>query len=135
MGFAIKSLLFLLIIAVVGGFIINQIPSLKERVIEAINPAAKEERLLGKLKANLDELGKNLDEAGKQKSPMDKGFLRRGVYLVKISSILVNWYSSAGRFLSPLVVLFTAFKIFKVFTFLRKFLLSSFLPKIISYIC
>ena len=70
MGFAIKSLLFLLIIAVVGGFIINQIPSLKERVIEAINPAAKEERLLGKLKANLDELGKNLDEAGKQKSPM-----------------------------------------------------------------
>lgn len=69
MGFFVKFLLFLLVIAVVGGFVINQIPSLKERVIEVINPAAKEKWLLGELKVNLDELSKNLDEAGAQKDP------------------------------------------------------------------
>ncbi len=66
-GIVIKSLIFFLIIAVVGGLVINQIPSLKERVIEAINPAAKEERLLEELQANLDEIDKSLDEAAKQK--------------------------------------------------------------------
>lgn len=35
---------------------INQIPSWKQRVIEVINPATKEARLLGELKTNLDEL-------------------------------------------------------------------------------
>ena len=71
MGFVIKFLLFTLIIAVGGYFVINQVPSLKERVIEAINPAVKEERLIGELKANLNELSKSLDEAGKQKSLAD----------------------------------------------------------------
>lgn len=70
-GFIIKFLLFLLIIAVVGYFVINQIPSLKEWVIEAINPAAKEARLIGELKANLNELSKSLDEVEKQKSLAD----------------------------------------------------------------
>jgi dynactin complex subunit len=69
MGFIAKFLLFLLIIVAVGGFAISQIPFLKERAIEAINPAAKEARLLGELKANLDELGKSLDETGEQKNP------------------------------------------------------------------
>lgn len=67
MGFVIKFLLFLLIIAVIGYFVINQIPSLKERVIEAINPAAKEARLLGELEVNLDEIDKSLGEATEQK--------------------------------------------------------------------
>ncbi len=67
----IKFLIFLLIIAAIGYFVINQIPSLKERVIEVINPAAKERRLIGELKANLNELSKSLDEVGKQKSPAD----------------------------------------------------------------
>ncbi len=70
-GFVIKFLLFLLIIAVIGYFVINQIPSLKEWVIEAINPATKEARLIGELKANLNELSKSLDEVGKQKSLAD----------------------------------------------------------------
>ncbi len=66
-----KFLIILVILAAGVYFAVNQIPSLKERVIEAINPAAKEKRLLGELKANLDELGQNLDEAGKQKSSAD----------------------------------------------------------------
>lgn len=67
----LKFLIILIALAVGSYFVINQIPSLKERVIEAINPTAKEERLLGELKANLDELSQNLDEAGNQKSPAD----------------------------------------------------------------
>ena len=63
----IKFLIFLLIIAAIGGFVIYQIPSLKERVIEVINPAAKETRLLGELKTNLDEIDKSLEEATEQK--------------------------------------------------------------------
>jgi len=53
-------------LAVGAYFALNQIPSLKERVIEAINPAAKERRLLGELKVNLDEIDKSLQEAAKQ---------------------------------------------------------------------
>ena len=67
----LKFLIILMVLAVGAYFVINQIPSLKERVIEAINPAVKEERLLGELKANLDELGQNLDEAGGQKTAAD----------------------------------------------------------------
>ncbi len=70
-GFVIKFLLFRLIIAVIGYFVINQIPWLKERLIEVINPAAKEARLIEELKANLNELSKSLDEVGKQKSLAD----------------------------------------------------------------
>ena len=65
----LKFLLFLIILAVGTYLAINQIPSLKERVTEVINPAAKEGRLLGELQENLDEIGKNLEEMGKQKSP------------------------------------------------------------------
>ena len=67
MGTIIKFLIFLLIITAIGYFVINQIPSLKERVIEAINPAVKEARLLGELETNLDEIDKSLEEATEQK--------------------------------------------------------------------
>jgi len=63
----LKILIFLIILAVGAYFALNQIPSLKEKVIEAINPAAKERRLLGELKVNLDEIDKSLQEATKQK--------------------------------------------------------------------
>lgn len=90
-GIVIKFLLFLLIIAVIGYFVIDQIPSLKERVIEAINPAAKEARLLGKLKVNLDELSKNLDEAEKQKSSADvKSGIKNGQSLLGKSQGLME---------------------------------------------
>ncbi len=70
-GIIIKFLIFLLIITAIGYFVINQIPSLKERVIEAINPAAKEARLLGELKTNLDEIDKSIEETANQKG-LDK---------------------------------------------------------------
>lgn len=63
MGFLAKSGLIFLVIAVAGGFLINQIPSWKQRVIEVINPAAKETRLLGELKTNLDDLENSVNSS------------------------------------------------------------------------
>lgn len=68
MGFFVKSFLILLVIAVAGGFLINQIPSWKQRVIEIVNPAAKEARLLGELKVNLDELSGALNSSAEPSS-------------------------------------------------------------------
>lgn len=56
MGFIGKALLCVIIIAVAGGFVVNQVPSLKQKVIEVINPAVKEGRILGELKTNLDQI-------------------------------------------------------------------------------
>ncbi|MBI4120303.1 MAG: hypothetical protein HY454_02450 [Parcubacteria group bacterium] len=64
MGFLVKSLLAILFIAVGGGFVINKVPSWKQGVIEVINPAAKEARLLGELKVNLDELDSAINSGG-----------------------------------------------------------------------
>jgi len=63
----IRLITILIILATGAYFAVNQIPSLKERVIEAVNPAAKERRLLGELSANLDEIEKKLEEAGREK--------------------------------------------------------------------
>lgn len=62
MGFLIKSVLILLVIAVAGGFLINGVPTWKQHVIEVINPAAKEARILGEMKTNLDELNKTTSD-------------------------------------------------------------------------
>lgn len=64
MAFLIKFALGFLLVAVAGGFLVNQVPSWKEKVVEVINPAAKEVRLLDELTANLDEFDKNLDKSG-----------------------------------------------------------------------
>lgn len=64
-----KLILFLIILATGVYFAVNQIPSLKERVIETINPAAKERRLLGELEVNLGEISKSFEEMSKQKNP------------------------------------------------------------------
>ncbi len=71
MGVIVKFLISLLVVTAIGYFVINQIPSLKGRVIEAINPAAKEARLLGELKTNLNEIDKSLEETANQKG-LDK---------------------------------------------------------------
>lgn len=63
MGAIIKIGVGLLVVAVGGGFLINQIPSWKKSIIEVINPVAKEARLLGELKMNLDELDKSLNSS------------------------------------------------------------------------
>jgi DNA repair ATPase RecN len=67
----LKFLIILIVLAAGAYFAINQIPSLKARVIEAVNPAAKEARLLGELENNLNEIDKSLKEATEQKG-LDK---------------------------------------------------------------
>lgn len=54
-----------------GGFVINRIPDWKQRIVEVINPAAKEGRLLGELDAVLNELDANTDPV-KNKGLIDK---------------------------------------------------------------
>lgn len=71
MGWFVKTFFGLLGIAVIGGFVINQMPDFKRRAVEVINPAAKEGRLLGELDAVLDQLGHNTDPA-KNKELVDK---------------------------------------------------------------
>ncbi|MEX1063960.1 MAG: hypothetical protein WD898_02685 [Candidatus Paceibacterota bacterium] len=61
MALAIKTLFIVLIAAVVGGFVLNRAPELKQKVIETINPVAKERRLLGELTLNLDALSSSVD--------------------------------------------------------------------------
>ncbi len=60
MGFLLKSSLGIIIIVGLGGFLINKIPSWKERVIEIFNPAVKEARILGEVEENLDSLDASL---------------------------------------------------------------------------
>lgn len=71
MGWFVKIFFGLLGIAVIGGFVINRMPDFKRRVVEIINPAAKEGRLLGELNTILDGLGGNTDPA-KSKDLVDK---------------------------------------------------------------
>jgi len=56
MGTLLKLILIIAIIAVVGGYIVNNSDELKQSAVEFVNPAAKEERLLGELSENLDLL-------------------------------------------------------------------------------
>ena len=59
-AFLFKTLLWLAIIAVVGGFLVNQFPVVKQTVLEYINPAIKEGRLLAKIGATLSNLEINI---------------------------------------------------------------------------
>jgi hypothetical protein len=90
MGFLVKSALILLLIAVAGGFIINQIPSWKQRVVEVVNPAAKEARLLGELKTNLEELDKSFNSSDNN-DPKKRGDL------ISKSKTLVDEISSINQ--------------------------------------
>ena len=82
MGFLAKLLLALLLIAIAGGFLINQIPSWKQRVIEVINPAAKEARLLGELKTNLDELENSFNSSANTASDKSGELISKSKKLV-----------------------------------------------------
>lgn len=61
MGWFVKIFFGLLAVAVIGGFVINRMPEWKQRVVEVINPAVKEGRLLGELSLNLEELESSLN--------------------------------------------------------------------------
>lgn len=56
MGFLLRTIIGIVGVTVVGGFIVNQIPSLRESAIEFINPTAKESRLISDLDSNLSQL-------------------------------------------------------------------------------
>lgn len=62
MRFLIKFLIFLGIIAG-AAWGIARVPSLKQKTVEIVNPAAKEKRLLADLASNLDALEKALPTA------------------------------------------------------------------------
>lgn len=62
MGFILKTLIILVVIGVGGSFLINRLPNLKQRVIEVVNPDAKEARLLNELGGTLNELESNINQ-------------------------------------------------------------------------
>ena len=82
MGVIVKISVGLLVVAIGGGFLINQIPSWKQRVIEVINPAAKEARLLGELTANLDELDNSFNSHGGTDSKKNADLIAKSKNLV-----------------------------------------------------
>ncbi len=94
----IKGFFILLIIAIAVGFVINQIPSLKQRVIEVINPAAKEGRLLGELTSNLSDLGSTINQLQGSKSSKDlENKIQNSRTLLDKSKRLLNNISSINQ--------------------------------------
>lgn len=63
----IKAFFVLILLAVGGYFAVNNIPALRERVIEVINPSAKQARLVDELDDNLGQIQSAIGEiAGTQ---------------------------------------------------------------------
>lgn len=62
MGFILKILIILVVIGVGSSFLINRLPNLKQKVIEVVNPDAKEARLLNELGGTLNELELNINQ-------------------------------------------------------------------------
>lgn len=91
MGFLIKFILFFLIVTIGGGFLVNQLPSLRQKAIEIINPAAKEARILGELKENLASLESIIDEAGSAKNQTEtRNKIKNSQSLIAKSKDLLN---------------------------------------------
>lgn len=90
MGFLVKAMLVILVVAVAGGFVINHLPALKQRAIEVANPAVKEGRLLGELKVNLDELGDNIGDPNGLKDAATRAKLQKSKELLEKSKNLLN---------------------------------------------
>lgn len=90
MSFLLKSAIAVLVVAVAGGFLVNQIPSWKQRVIEVVNPSAKEARLLGELKTNLDELENSFNSSGSTES-------KKNADIIAKSKNLVNEIATANQ--------------------------------------
>ena len=90
MGVVIKIGAGLLLVAIGGGFLVNQVPSWKQKIIEVVNPSAKQARLLGELKTNLDELDASLNSSG------DKAGVKNDE-LVSKSKKLVDEIASANQ--------------------------------------
>jgi hypothetical protein len=91
MWFLFKFFVFLLMAVIVGYFLITNVPSLREYVIEIINPSVKEAKVLGKLKTNLDELSGNLDAMEGSKKPDDiKAGIQKNKDLAAKAKVLIQ---------------------------------------------
>lgn len=87
----LKLFFYILIISVAGGFLIEKIPSLRQSVVEIINPAAKEARLLDELKNNLNQLDANISSAVNEKNSNDtKQKIKSSKELLDTSKSLLN---------------------------------------------
>ena len=82
MGFVLKAAIIFLVIAITGGFLINHVPSWKQKVIEVVNPSTKEARLLGELTANLDELDNSFSSSGGTDSKKNADLIAKSKNLV-----------------------------------------------------
>ena len=102
MAFLIKLALGFLVVAITGGFLVNKVPSWKEKIVEIINPATKEARLLGELMASLDELDTNLDD-GESKDLLNKsrGILQNITDLNQENSGIIK--QQIGRIIDALI--------------------------------
>ncbi len=95
-------MLGLLMVAITGGFLINEVPAWKEHVVDIINPAGKEAKLLGALTANLDELDKNIG-TGENKDLLDKsrGILQNITELNQKNSGIIK--QQVGKIIDALI--------------------------------
>lgn len=71
MVFLFKTLLFIVVIGVIGALLVNNIPSLKQTALEFFNPALKETRLLAQIGSNLGDLQVSIDKVASAKTPAE----------------------------------------------------------------
>ncbi|PJE51585.1 MAG: hypothetical protein COV29_00290 [Candidatus Yanofskybacteria bacterium CG10_big_fil_rev_8_21_14_0_10_36_16] len=67
MGWIIKIVAFVAVVSLTSGFVITKVPDLKQKVVEYINPAEKERRILGEL----DQVLEDLEDTAMQVSDFD----------------------------------------------------------------
>lgn len=89
MSFLLKSLLFIVIVAVGAGFVISKVPAWRGNVLEFLNPAIKEGRLLGDLNDNLTELDKNISKMS-SKDPSYQSQVAKSKELLSSSRTLLS---------------------------------------------
>ena len=67
----IKSFLVIAVLVGAGTFLLGRIPSWKQQIVEVINPAEREAKVLGTLKTNLNALESTLNETARAKTPKE----------------------------------------------------------------
>lgn len=85
-----KVVIIFVIILAAAGFVVSQVPSLKQRVIEIINPRIKEGQILGEMKTNLDNIGSALGDLNSIKDPAALSQIQKSKDLLQKSKDLLN---------------------------------------------
>ena len=87
----IKLAVSIALLAGASWLIMQRVPSLRQWAIEIINPAAREGRVLGALKTNLDELDGVLGDLSQAKNVQEaKTAAEKGRTILKDSSALIQ---------------------------------------------